>query len=283
MALEVQSGLVFNSIFWLTSPQPDEVGMVQSMIDDVSVICQAKGIPFQSYVVPNGDQLIRALAEIEEAARQGCRPLIYLDMHGSPTEGVEIAATNELVAWDTVVNALRSINRETGNNLLVVAGVCFGLHAIKETIITDHTPFYMLIAPEEKITFGELMDQTFPFFQNLTTHWDVVKAAKVELSPKMKMFHCIRVFTVAMAKYILRSCKGKGAQERREHLLTEILKSGYPNTPDGLRSLRQAIKDGIKPSQEMLDKYASNFLGGKPLGYDLERLLKEIDDAGKAA
>src|ERR1700726_99714 len=182
MALEIQSGLVFNSIFWLTSPRPDEVHMVETMMDDVSVICKTKGIPFQSYVVPTGDQLIRSLAEIENAARDGCRPLIYLDMHGSPTDGVEIAAANEMVPWDQVVDALRAINRQTGNNLLVMAAVCFGLYAIKETIITDHTPFYMLIAPEERVTFGDLMDQTFPFFQNLTTHWDVVKAAKEELS-----------------------------------------------------------------------------------------------------
>ncbi len=164
-----------------------------------------------------------------------------------------------------------------------MAAVCFGLHAIKKTIITDHTPFYMLVAPQERVTFGELMDQTCPFFQNLTTHWDVMKAAKEELSPKMKTFHCMRVFTVAMAKYILRSCKGKGAQERREHLLTDVLKSGYPDTPAGLRNLRQAIKDGIKPSQKMLDKYAATFLGGKPLGYDLEQLLNEVEDAVKTA
>jgi hypothetical protein len=75
----------------------------------------------------------------------------------------------------------------------------------------------------------------------------------------MKTFHYMRVFTVAMAKYILRSCKGKGVQERRQNLLTEVLKSGYPNTPDGLRNLKQAIKDGIRPTQAMLDKYAATF------------------------
>ncbi len=57
-------------------------------------------------------------------------------MHGSADDGVEIAATGELVPWDTVVDALRRINKATGNNLEVVAAVCFGLHAIRETIIT---------------------------------------------------------------------------------------------------------------------------------------------------
>jgi hypothetical protein len=67
-------------------------------------------------------------------------------MHGSAIDGVEIAATNEMVSWERVVDSLRAINRETGNNLLVVAGVCYGFFAIRESMVTDHAPFYMLIA-----------------------------------------------------------------------------------------------------------------------------------------
>lgn len=267
MAFEVESGLVFNSIFWLTSPRPSEVNMVEDMMDDVSVVCLAKKIPFKKYIVPSSADLIRALGEIEEAARRGMKPLIYLDMHGSATDGVEIAATNEMVSWDRVVDALRAINRATGNNLLVVAGVCYGLYAIRETIIADHAPFYMLIAPEEKITFGELINQTFLFFQELVTNLDVVMAAEGTLSPKMKVFHCMRMFTVAMAKYIRRNCQGKGAAVRREYLLSEVIKSGAPMPPGGLAELRKQIKKGIAPSQEMLDKFSARFLGGKPLGY----------------
>ena len=37
----------------------------------------SKQIPFQKYVVPSGAKLIEALAEIENAARRGCRPLVY--------------------------------------------------------------------------------------------------------------------------------------------------------------------------------------------------------------
>jgi len=51
--------------------------MVESMIYDVSAICASKQIPFQKYVVPSGAKLIGALAEIENAARRGCRPLVY--------------------------------------------------------------------------------------------------------------------------------------------------------------------------------------------------------------
>jgi hypothetical protein len=96
-----------NSIFWLTSPRPDEVRMVETMTDDVSVICKARDVPFQSYVVPSGDQVIRSLAENRERCTRRL-PASYLSRHTrSPTEGVEIAAGNEMVAWEKVVDALR--------------------------------------------------------------------------------------------------------------------------------------------------------------------------------
>jgi hypothetical protein len=84
-------------------------------------------------------------------------------MHGSSTEGVEIAASREMVPWVDLVDALRKINQQTSNNLLVVAAVCFGRHAIEQTVITELTPLFVLITPEERIFFGDLMDRTFPF------------------------------------------------------------------------------------------------------------------------
>jgi len=90
MVFELESGLVLNSIFLtLTSLRPSELSMVERKMDEVSVICQAKAIPFQKCVVPSGDDLIRALVEIEAAARNGLKTLICLDMHRSAVEGVD--------------------------------------------------------------------------------------------------------------------------------------------------------------------------------------------------
>jgi hypothetical protein len=205
------------------SPRPNETTIVNRMIDDVTVVCTARRIPFHPHLVPSGDGLIRALSEIEAAAQRGLRPMIYLDMHGSAEDGVEIAATGEMVSWDKVVDTLRRINRATGNNLVVVAGVCYGLHAIRESMITDHAPFFMLAASEERIVFGELEDQTFPFFDELTTSFDF-DSAKAKLSPKKKVFHCMRVFTVAVGRYIHRKCRGKGdvVQGAAEHVGIEL-------------------------------------------------------------
>jgi hypothetical protein len=42
MAFERESGLIFNSIYWLTAPRPSELGMVEGMMDDVSVSLSAE-------------------------------------------------------------------------------------------------------------------------------------------------------------------------------------------------------------------------------------------------
>jgi hypothetical protein len=36
MAFELESGLTFNSICWLTAPHPSELGMVEGMTNDIS-------------------------------------------------------------------------------------------------------------------------------------------------------------------------------------------------------------------------------------------------------
>lgn len=277
--MQIETGCVMNSIFWLSSPRPDEVNMVEVMMDDVSTICVLHGIPFTKHIVQSRADLINVLDKIAEAARQGCRPLVYLDMHGDAVLGVEVAASGEVVPWDSVVSALKEINRGTCNNLVVVAAVCWGLYAIKQAAITELTPFFILIAPERRITFGDLMRCIFPFFQDLTTDWDLTKAYDSHLSAHMRMYHCHRIFTVSMARYILNSCKGAGGSRRRERLLTEVLKSGYPATRPGLREARQAVKEGTKPTQSMLEKYAGVFLGGRPLGYDIDELLELVDKA----
>jgi hypothetical protein len=200
-------------------------------------------------------------------------------MHGSIEKGVEMGASGEFVPWATLVQKLRLINVATGNNLLVVAAACFGLHAIRQTTITQAAPFFMLIAPEQEVSIGFLEGHIFPFFQQMLSTGDAMAAYRNNLAPKMKMFHCMQVFTVAMAKYISRYCKGKTAEDRREKLLTEVLLDGRKRTKANLKEIRKAIKRGIKPDQRMLDKFAGTFLIGRPFGLDMDALLELIESA----
>src|SRR5438105_2235595 len=114
--MRFETGFTMNSVFWLTSPRSGEEGWIDCIIDDVSVACIAAGTRFKSYTVPNSAALLDALDRIEAAAHQGWRPLLYLDMHGSIAEGVEIAGSGESVSWPVIVQKLRLINIATGNN-----------------------------------------------------------------------------------------------------------------------------------------------------------------------
>lgn len=280
--MKIDSGFIMNSVFWLSSARPGEQGWITRIIDDVSVACCSNGFPYQTYEVPSKAALLDALDKIEAAAVQGCRPLLYLDMHGSAIKGVEIAASGEYVSWATLVEKFRRINIATGNNLVVVAAACFGLHAIKQTTITRPVPFFMMIAPEHTINVGFLESRIYPFFLQMLSGKDVVAAYRDNLEPQMRMFHCVKIFLVSMAKYIDRQCKGKGGEQRRERLLTDILLEGRGRTTKNLRQIRAEMKGGLKPSQAMLDRFAEAFLIGKPLNASMEDLLREIDAAQPA-
>ncbi len=244
--MKIDSGFFMNSVFWLSSARPGEQGWITRIIDDVSVACCSNGMPYQTYEVPSKAALLDALDKIEAAALQGCRPLLYLDMHGSAEKGVEIAASGEYVSWATLVEKFRRINIASDNNLVVIAAACFGLHAIKQTTITQPVPFFMMIAPEHTINVG--------FLLQMLSGNDVMAAYRDNLEPQMSMFHCMKIFLGSMAKYIDRQCKGKGGEQRRERLLTDILLEGRSRTTKNLMQIRADMKGGLKPSQAMLDR-----------------------------
>src|SRR6266404_4985326 len=154
--MEIPSGLTMNSLIWLTSARPDDEGWTARIIEDVETICRANGVPFQVYTVPSRALLEDAFDKIADAARQGCRPLLDIDMHGSIEHGLEIADSEESMSWPALAGKLRGINVATGNNTCVIAASCFAFHAIKQASITRASPFFMLVAPEDKATVGFL-------------------------------------------------------------------------------------------------------------------------------
>jgi len=66
-----------------------------------------------------------------------------------------------------------AINVATGNNLFAASACCFGFHAIKSPRIMDACPFYMLVAPENEITFGFVEDDSFEFYRDAFTARDL--------------------------------------------------------------------------------------------------------------
>jgi hypothetical protein len=277
--MEIPSGLTMNSLIWLTSPRPDDEGWTARIIEDVDTICRANGVPFQVYTVPSRALLEDTFDKIADAARQGCRPVLHIDMHGSIEHGLEIAGSKEFMSWPALAGKLRGINMATGNNTCVIAASCFAFHAIKQVSITQASPFFLLVAPEDKATVGFLEAKTAAFYAELFSTLDIMQAIANHLTPAMKTFHCERMFMIGLARYILRYCIGKGGAERRESLLTDSVAVAKPRTQGDMRALRKSIKNAIKPDQALVDKFAAVFLAGKPCGFTIDDVMKEAEAA----
>jgi hypothetical protein len=169
---------------------------------------------------------------------------------------------------------LRGINVATGNNTCVIAASCFAFHAIKQVSITRASPFFMLVAPEDKATVGFLEAKTAAFYAELFSTLDIMQAIANHLRPAVKTFHCERMFMIGLARYILRYCVGKGATERRESPLTDSI--AVTKSHGDMRAMRKSIKNAIKPDQALVDKFAAVFLPGKPCGFTIHDVMKEV-------
>lgn len=276
--LEFSSGFSVKSVFWLSALRETEKEYCGRIVDDLRIVLDSSGVPFQAYDAVSPWHFECALKTIAESAKKdGMRPILHLDMHGSKEDGLEIGATGECVPWPKVVSLLQEINVATGNNLCVVAAACFGFHAIEEVKITEPSPFFILIAPENEVFLGFLAQKTGDFYRDVFSKGDLWAAFDEHLSPQMRDYHADKMLFMSVAKYIRNHCKGKGSTQRRERLLTEVFLAGLPQTDENLKSARQKIKEGIRPDSGLMDKYVQDFLVGKKPGFTFDDLLSAVE------
>ena len=233
MPMERESGCCVNSLVWLSSLMPNEQGLTDRILEDLTPFFRRIELPFLFHKVNPATELYAMLDNVATYAQNGTKPFLQLDMHGSK-DGLEIAATNEIAPWATVVSKLQAINIASRGNLCVVAGVCFAFHAIKQVHIFEACPVYLLIAPEDIVTAGYLQDNMVGFYKDVFSCGDIAGAHEKHLSSSFRVFHCEKFLAIALCKYISQSCKGKGGAERRERLLTEILLDGQQRTPENV-------------------------------------------------
>ena len=271
-----------NSVVWITSLPDDELGPSNRMSESVEGISTGK-FTFVRRCLRRSSELEQLLSEMAVRAREdGLRPMLVLDMHGHPDKGLSVAEPGEFVPWERLAELLREINVATHNNLCVVGAACYALTAIKSLTVASPTPFFVLFAPEEEVKVGFLESNLPNFFGDVFNSGSVDAAYERHLQARFKYFHCERLLFIAIARYIKNACRGKGAAERRERLLTEVFEAGMPNTPENRKDVRTKIKNGIQPDQGILDRYTATYLIGKAAGFTLDQLLDYVERASAA-
>jgi hypothetical protein len=273
MALHLSSGLTVNSLIWISSLEPNERGTTDRVHDDLQPYFVSIGLPFHSVEPKSTSELLAALDAITKRAKDGLRPMIHFDTHGSKRDGLYIAASHEFVSWQRLVDRLRPINVATGNNLCVVSAACFGLHAITAISIGSPAPFFALIAPENTVSFGFVERRTVPFYEAVFRGLNVVSAHEQNLAPDFKLFLCEKMLLVGLTKYVRNYCMGKGREKRIEELLTQAVAVGLPNTPENRQLARRTAKKHIRPDQALIDRYVQTFLVGKKIDVTINEIV----------
>ncbi|MEE4957058.1 hypothetical protein V2K54_13340 [Pseudomonas alliivorans] len=275
--MQLNTTFSYNQIFWIRSLPGKDVGLSNRIFDDVSSAFRSKNREITLFEINSSKDLTDLLDTLIYESHFGLKPFLHLDMHGDKGKGLHIAKTNEFVAWSLISKKLRTVNSATGNNLCIIGAACYGLTLLKHVDLRAHTPFYILLAPEKKVQAGFLEDNLPKFYVELLSSGVIDEVYEKHLASRFNYFHSEKVLAIHLANYIKLGCIGKPAAERRERLLTEMLSEGMEYTKENLQSARKHLKAGLKPNQELLERYAAPFLGNRTCTLKIDELLELLE------
>ena len=275
--IHLETGFGCNSIVLISAPRNAEEGTPRRLAEDLEHLSISFGnFIFHHKHVASKKEIIELFSSIHAEMKEGFRPILHFDMHGNKENGIEIGATSEFVSWKWLTNELRKLNRTTGNNLAIFITACYGFYILKALDYSKPCPFFIMLAPPDTITVGDIEKSVVPFYSELMQSGSV-KSARTKLCGNYEYFHSERVFLIIFARYIREKCMGKGGRSRRERLLTETIKEkGLPNTRLTRRQLRKGIKDFIKPKPELMNRHMTKFLHGKKCSVTFTEVMAAV-------
>jgi hypothetical protein len=270
--------LQVNAIVWIRSLPEGELGPTRRILDDLAQLGPGGGLPVFEFAVGDRAELAVVLKDLAEQAAQGLRPILHFDAHGNAEGGLLLAPSGEWAPWSDLLEALRVINIQTGNNLVAVFALCFGLHLYKQVELAKAVPAYLFIAPAKAVSVGFLEDETCAFYKTLHQAGAFFPAFAATLAKAMTMMNCQGIFLEALAQYVKTSCQGKARRERLERMVTKVIeRDGISQpTPQQLGEARKRIRKALEPGEGLIAHYAPTFLIGRAPGFtytDVKRLV----------
>ncbi len=285
-SLTISETLQTNAIVWIHSLPEHEMGPSRRILEDLEGLAIAGGFPVIACAVRDRAELSDAFRQLTTKAEQGLRPVLHVDAHGTPADGLRLAPSGECVGWSEIIEYLRALNVATANNLTCIFALCFGLHLYKQVSLKQPVPAYLFCAPAEKISVGFLEAQTLAFYREINQTSDVTAAFKATLGGAMQSVHCQGLFLQSLLRYIRTYCIGRQRQDRLERMVTTVLRrDGIANPSSAqLKQARRKLRKALKPGQKLIDLFAPSFLIGRAPAFsyaDLDRILKRSVRGGQ--
>jgi hypothetical protein len=110
-----------------------------------------------------------------QAALTGDKPLIHVECHGHPHDGLEFENASTL-SWPQVADALRELNIATRFNLMSVFSACFGGYFLGQMGVVEAAPCWGLVAPTDEINPAEIIAGFRVFYDVLFRYGDATVA-----------------------------------------------------------------------------------------------------------
>jgi hypothetical protein len=272
----INTSIDSNAIILITSDRLDDGGQTNRIHQDLEAITNNNDLNYIYMSVNSKQMLLTFLNSLQDNVEfDGLKPIIHFHMHGSKELGLEIGSTGEFVSWLELSKSLRKLNILLKNNLCIISTACHAYHMISEISISKATPYTCLIASQEEITFGYIDDNIIRFYNELFLKNSLSDAYDI-LKESLNYYHSEKVLAIALAKYIIKSCKGKGRSERQENLLTSALVGKPINIT--LNEVRKIIKNYIAPDENLLNRYIDIFLIGKSPEYEIKDILHLVSE-----
>ena len=161
---------------------------------------------------------------------------------------------------------------------------CYSLHfALELRHLDQAVPFFVLAAPENEISIGELEAGIVPFYRAVFSSENFGNALREHL-PSMQEILSEKMFLTAMLDYELKYCSRKAIDTRTEAVMSRAKSGGIVALNGSLRSLRRATKSQLRKglTRAYFDRHVDVYMIGRRPAFDYQE-FKRLSAARKSS
>lgn len=254
-------GFSFTKIVIIQSLEPNEIKTGRMNCEYVSAQISESNIniPVEVINCSNYLEFLQILTYLEtEASSKGEIPLLHVECHGDPEDGLEFENGSTL-SWLDLSAALTRLNRACRFNLLAVFSACFGGYFLSQMGAINPAPCWCMIAPTKTIDPGEILRVFRIFYFTLFRESDVGKAlseiSKMQMSDGRWFGQTAELwFERLVVGYIENHCTLTAVNERAKKMYRQLRNEGKHQSIGSLtRMLRQRNRQSLL--HDYFDRY----------------------------
>jgi hypothetical protein len=244
------AGFTFTKIVIIQSLEPDEVEtgrILSDFITSLGTDNESCNVPIEIIECGHAGQFIEILHLLTQDAAKGTIPLLHVECHGHPLDGLEFENSSTL-SWERVSEALLPLNIATKFNLLAVFSACFGAHFLGQMGAIQPSPCWCLVAPTERVDVAEVMGGFRTFYSALLNDYDMGSAVRAISQCRLSQGRWLSEpaelwFENLVTGYVKEHCNEESSQRRAKEMFRILKKQGnYVSIGGILRMLRKQNK-----------------------------------------